>query len=58
MIYMELNILILHNLLKFPIVLQHFNSFIIMFQIIGPRTLTEKVGELGGGKWSAFLGDK
>ena len=41
MIYMELNIFILYNLLKFPIVLQHFNFFLILFQILGPMTLTE-----------------
>ena len=29
----ELNILILYNLLKFPIVLQHFNSFLILYRM-------------------------
>ena len=38
---MELNMLILYNILKFPIVLQHLTSFVILFQILGPMTLTE-----------------
>ena len=41
MVYMKLNILIVYNILKFPIALQHFNSFLILFQILGPITLTE-----------------